>query len=70
MVRANATLSRYPRVMALAQRIEPDTNRLARWWLDTPIEEFARMTPDELASTGRSDLVERFLQSILRSERD
>ncbi|SFW57274.1 hypothetical protein [Luteibacter sp. UNCMF366Tsu5.1] len=67
---ANATLSQYPGVMELAQRIEPDRRRLTHWWSDTPIEELARMTPNELAAAGQSDLLERFLQSILHGERD
>lgn len=57
-------------IIHLAQRVEPDISLLDGWWNNTGIVELDYMTPNELVQAGKTDVLERFLQSILRGDRE
>jgi len=57
-------------ILNLAQCVEPDTSLLDGWWNSTGIVELGDMTPNELVQAGKSEVLERFLRSILRGDRE
>jgi hypothetical protein len=70
IVHRHSSTLQHPGIIDLARRVEPDASLLADWWNSTGIAEFGDMTPRELVSAGNSDVLERFLRSILRGDRE
>ncbi|KQQ75714.1 hypothetical protein ASF73_07955 [Xanthomonas sp. Leaf131] len=56
-------------ILTLALKIVP-VAEAAAWFHHDPIRELGSKTAAELAALGHADRVVRFLQSILRGERD
>ncbi|MFK2874653.1 hypothetical protein [Dyella lipolytica] len=70
IINRHASTQQNPRIADLARCLEPNMSLLAEWWNNTGIAEFGDMTPQELVSTGKSDVLEWFLRSILRGDRE
>jgi Protein of unknown function (DUF2384) len=52
------------RVLSAAMAVAGDRDRAIYWYRNTPIPEFKHQTAEHLVSTGRTDAVVAYLQSI------
>lgn len=52
------------RVLSAAMSMTGDRDRAIYWYRNTPIPEFKHQTAEHLVSTGRTDAVVSYLQSI------
>ena len=53
------------RVLSAAMAMTGDRDRAIYWYRNTPIPEFKHQTAEHLVSTGRTDAVVSYLQSIM-----
>ncbi len=57
------------RIVHLALMIEPNGERVRRWYCQDAIAEFDERTAEELCACGKGTLVVNYLEQILRGKR-